>query len=1497
MKFKNLVLILSIFLLGSITYASVIQVSEGTGVLSAAISSAADGDVIELISDGGIYAESAKFPSISKSISIVAAEGLVHKPVIRTPEADYMFKLTGKNAAYVFKGLEIDGTNGTGTALAKYFLRIDNADSTGKMFVSVRDCYLHDFADKFIKPYANSGIDELIVDNSVFSGGATEGIVLYSGTSSDPAVHLRKASITNSTFYKIEREAIKGQTFDSTLVLIDRCTFYDCGNVEAKSILYFRNMEDVEVKNSIFANNHNPDAGEEFADFASSVSLFHHNVAWDIVNIEVGSATVSDTLRADPQFADASNGNFTIGNTTLLTFADDGGSVGDPRWVPEPTVIQIAAGTDVLSAAIASVEDGGTIELTTSGGIYSESAQISSISKNITIRAAEGLANKPIIRVNTTDYILKLTGVNSRYVFKGLEIDGSNGTGSSVSKYFLRIDNLDPAGNMEVIVDDCVIHHFTDKFIKPYGNTGMDSLVVRNSILYNGGSEGIVFYSGSSGDPAAIIAYGEVSNTTMYNITRECIKGDTYTDGKIVIDHLTAYNCGGGTKGMIYFDDWLDVTVKNSIFVKNTFASNFARFESDANIVKNCVIWDVASYKTEGTTSVTDTLHVDPQFADAPNGDFTIGNPILFTFADDGSPVGDPRWVSLEGKYTLNVIIEGSGQVILDPPGRIYDAGTVVKLTAVADSYWKFTGWSDNISVFPPNNPVAQVTMNQNMEVTAYFEPTINKYEVTVSSIGLGHVEIEEYSIFELPGYYEGDSLVLKPIADTTSWEFAYWVNTAGDSIGNANPLSYIVHADTAFTALFRSKLPQVSLTVNISGLGSVLIDPQPVEGFDTYDQGTEITLVAEPELGWEFQDWSGGITGTEATVVLTLNSDMTITATFIEKAVPNGELIVDNTWDIRDALEFAKNNTQVDLIKIVSIGPFMPSESERREGRLPQLDIDFPVTIVGADTLSTRPVIKGWGEGGSEGLFRLRKNGHLVLKNLEIDGDFATGKTTKYIFRLDDGDSIDVSLKADNVNFHGTGECFLKFYALAHADTIRLTNCTVWNIGKEGIFDNACGTSDYIELKNSTFHHINREILRLKTQNPKVIIDHVTVDSCGFGYGVEGAKFAAFKVEVPNEISITNSIVSNVPNSVYGYSVRFSGEKSYMNNVLLYNTPKIDVSGGSVLGQDIYWYDPMFAYATRYDYTLKDSSVAYHLAGDGSVSIGDLKWATSTNIATYYMLDIVTGGHGKVSVTPAPMAKFYIPSTMVTLTAIPDTLYKMGEWSGDATGTESLIQITMNSNKTIQVSFLKAYYLVTMNVNMSYWTYLGKFSIENDSVDVAGNFNNWGEKSIWMSDENADSIYTADIKIDENYPDIQWKFRINGSWDNATCEFPFGGPNRSYTVICDTVLTYWYNDQQFPSDGLLSELIPDHYELNQNYPNPFNPVTTIKFALKQDGFTTLTVYDMLGREVARLVNQEMRAGYHQVVFSDIGKLASGVYIYKLTSGNFNSVKKMMLMK
>lgn len=89
---------------------------------------------------------------------------------------------------------------------------------------------------------------------------------------------------------------------------------------------------------------------------------------------------------------------------------------------------------------------------------------------------------------------------------------------------------------------------------------------------------------------------------------------------------------------------------------------------------------------------------------------------------------------------------------------------------------------------------------------------------------------------------------------------------------------------------------------------------------------------------------------------------------------------------------------------------------------------------------------------------------------------------------------------------------------------------------------------------------------------------------------------------------------------------------------------------------------------------------------------------------------------------------------------------------------------------------------------------------------------------------------------------------------------------------------------------------IPNVYQLYQNYPNPFNPVTTIRFDLPVSGFVSLTIYDLLGREVATLVNEEREAGLHAVHF-DGSKFSSGAYIYKIQSGNFTAAKKLLLMK
>jgi hypothetical protein len=88
----------------------------------------------------------------------------------------------------------------------------------------------------------------------------------------------------------------------------------------------------------------------------------------------------------------------------------------------------------------------------------------------------------------------------------------------------------------------------------------------------------------------------------------------------------------------------------------------------------------------------------------------------------------------------------------------------------------------------------------------------------------------------------------------------------------------------------------------------------------------------------------------------------------------------------------------------------------------------------------------------------------------------------------------------------------------------------------------------------------------------------------------------------------------------------------------------------------------------------------------------------------------------------------------------------------------------------------------------------------------------------------------------------------------------------------------------------------PDRYSLEQNYPNPFNPVTTIRYSLPKDGPVQLTVHNLLGQEVARLVNGEQQAGVYSVPF-DASRLSSGVYFFELRSGAFVETKRMSLLK
>jgi len=123
-----------------------------------------------------------------------------------------------------------------------------------------------------------------------------------------------------------------------------------------------------------------------------------------------------------------------------------------------------------------------------------------------------------------------------------------------------------------------------------------------------------------------------------------------------------------------------------------------------------------------------------------------------------------------------------------------------------------------------------------------------------------------------------------------------------------------------------------------------------------------------------------------------------------------------------------------------------------------------------------------------------------------------------------------------------------------------------------------------------------------------------------------------------------------------------------------------------------------------------------------------------------------------------------------------------------------------------------------------------------------------------------------------------------------VTCVAPYQGLTTGRVVNCGINVT--------PMTGVITPVlnIPDKYNLSQNYPNPFNPTTTINFSIPKSGFVALKVFDVLGKEVATLVNETRVAGNYTVAF-DGSRLSSGVYYYRIQADDYMDVKQMILLK
>jgi hypothetical protein len=164
-----------------------------------------------------------------------------------------------------------------------------------------------------------------------------------------------------------------------------------------------------------------------------------------------------------------------------------------------------------------------------------------------------------------------------------------------------------------------------------------------------------------------------------------------------------------------------------------------------------------------------------------------------------------------------------------------------------------------------------------------------------------------------------------------------------------------------------------------------------------------------------------------------------------------------------------------------------------------------------------------------------------------------------------------------------------------------------------------------------------------------------------------------------------------------------------------------------------------------------------------------------------------------------------------------------------------------------------------------------------------------------WVSTTQSDQRYiisTGPFTLKQNEP-----VEIMGALLVGRKDDPFSSFYEARRIASYVRSFYKSNFGEFPL-GVENEQINNvkNFELFQNYPNPFNPVTTIKYQIPEAGLVSLKVYNILGEEVTTLVNEIKRSGSYTIDFN-AGKLASGVYIYELSSNHLRTIKKFLLMK
>ncbi|WMN10674.1 InlB B-repeat-containing protein [Marivirga salinae] len=374
-------------------------------------------------------------------------------------------------------------------------------------------------------------------------------------------------------------------------------------------------------------------------------------------------------------------------------------------------------------------------------------------------------------------------------------------------------------------------------------------------------------------DKTVTATFSPIQRTLSLNATNGSITPDvaptngTYDNGTVV--ELTAVPDAG-----FVFDGWSgDASgTTNPISVTmdadKTVTANFSPLQRtlSLNATNGSITPDVAptngTYDNGTVVELTAVPDAGYQF-DGWSGDATgTTNPISVTM--DADKTVTATFSPIQRTLSLNAT-NGSITPDVAPTNGTYDNGTVVELTAVPNAGYQFDGWSGDAT--GTTNPIS-VTMDADKTVTANFSPLQRTLSLNATN---GSITPD---VAPTNGTYDNGTVVELTAVPDAGYQFDGW---SGDASGTTNPISVTLDADKTVTANF-SPL-QRTLSLNATN-GSITPDVAPTNG--TYDNGTVVELTAVPDAGYQFDGWSGDVTGTTNPISVTMDADKTVTANFI---------------------------------------------------------------------------------------------------------------------------------------------------------------------------------------------------------------------------------------------------------------------------------------------------------------------------------------------------------------------------------------------------------------------------------------------------------------------------------------------------------------------------------------------------------------------------------------------------------------------------------------